>query len=127
MRHFSLLGLLLLSLGAAGCRNQVGSVETCTPGDLLDIGCEGSVGLRCTGDPTLTICDASLTSVPENCGRTAAGYLAFDDDGGDGLCPLVRGVTCPASGRISINPNPFSAGSVSWSCSYSVQRSALAP
>lgn len=127
MPIISRLALLLLALGAAGCRNQAGSIETCTPGDILDISCDGTLGIRCGGDPTLTICDATFVSNPEGCSRSASGFLAFDDDGGEGLCPFVRAVTCPASGRIAINPNPFSTGSVSWSCDYTIRRSAFAP
>lgn len=101
------------------------SIETCTPGEALMIGCNGTVGPTCTGDPTLTVCDASLVPAAESCARDGAGFLAFNDDSG-GLCPSVA-VTCPASGRIAVDANPFGSGSTSWSCPYVVVPGGVGP
>lgn len=119
------LSLVALAGLASGCRNQRGSVEDCTPGEALLIGCDDTIGVSCSGDPTLTICDASVIAVPENCTRSTS-YLAYDDDGGTGFCPLVS-LTCPASGRISINPDPYGRSSTTWSCAYAVRRSGVGP
>lgn len=123
---FSLiLGLSIFSALFSGCpRNQRGSVESCTPGEGLVIGCDGTQGgLTCTGDPTLTVCDASITAVPENCTRSGS-YLAYSDDDGTGLCPLLTTV-CPTSGRISINPDPYGRASTTWSCNYVIDRATV--
>lgn len=101
------------------------SIVDCTPGEALMVGCNGSVGPMCTGDPTLTVCDASLVADAESCARDGAGFLAYNDDSG-GLCPSVA-VMCPASGRIAIDANPFSAGSTSWSCAFAVVRAGVGP
>lgn len=125
---FSLiLALSIFSVLLSGCpRSQRGSVETCTPGESLLIGCDGTQsGPTCTGDPTLTICDASIVAVPENCTRSGS-YLAYSDDEGSGLCPLLTTV-CPTSGRISINPDPFGRSSTSWSCAYVVDHGTVGP
>ena len=118
--------MILLGAFATGCRNQRGSIASCTPGESLLIACDDSTGVRCTGDPTLTICDGSVIAVPDNCSRSGSGFLAFDDDGGSGLCPRAT-LTCPASGSIAINPDPFGRSSTTWSCEYAVVRSGIGP
>lgn len=119
MRSLSLLLAAFSLLAVAGCRGRTGSTAACTPGEVVDIGCTSTLGTVCSGDPTLTICDASVTSDPESCSRSGTN-LGYDDDGGGGRCPYVT-VTCPASGSITINPNPFGS-SISWSCSYALNR-----
>lgn len=114
------IALTFVLLSVAGCRNQGGSVELCSPGAVLTIGCNGTVGRPCQGDPTLTVCDAAVEPDAERCTTSSPGFIARDDDGGGGRCPLLTSVTCPASGRIAVNPNPFSSGSVGWGCDYDV-------
>lgn len=115
------LFLLAIASLAAGCRNRSSSIERCTPGEVLTIGCNGTVGLPCQGDPTLTVCDAGDTFDAEQCTSSSPGFLVRDDDGGGGRCPLIAAVTCPASGRIAVNPNPFSGAGGNWGCDYEVR------
>lgn len=125
--HFGLvLSLALLGALASGCRNQRGSIASCTPGESLVIGCDDTVGVTCSGDPTLTICDGAIISVPENCTRGGSGFLAFSDDEGSGFCPLLTTI-CPSSGSIAINPDPFGRSSTTWSCTYAVIRGGVGP
>jgi hypothetical protein len=112
-----LLCLAVICAGSiVGCRRSDARYELCTPGDRLLIGCTINVGERCTGDPTLAVCEDSIA--PEACERTSPSppLLAGVDDV-DGLCPEVT-VTCPASGRIGINPDPY--GSRSYVCRFAV-------
>ena len=121
--------VVVLGALASGCRNQRGSVASCTPGESLLIACDDAIGVTCTGDPTLTICDASIISVPENCRSGGSGYLAFNDDSGRSgatLCPRVNAI-CPSSGSVSINPDPYRSGSTSWSCDYAIVRGGVGP
>lgn len=118
MKNLLTMGALLgLAAVSAGCNRQSG-YETCTPGVTYLAGCSGTVGASCTGDPTLSVCEDSVT--PEACESTTPRppLLAFDDDSGPGLCPETMFV-CPASGRVAINPEPFSSSS--YTCAWDIQ------
>ena len=113
--------LLAIAFGAVllagGCKNRshrVGDTLTCTPGESLTIGCDGTLGYHCSGDPVLMACDGAIP--PNNC--TSSTQFASDDDGGDGVCPLLR-TACPASGRITIQHRPYSTGS-SYQCYWDI-------
>lgn len=101
-----------------GC-GTCASIAACTPGSSWLVGCTSSVGRRCTGDPTLSICDASVVPDPEACSSSGA-ILAFVDDA-DGLCPEVV-VMCPRSGRLAIDTEPF-GGSRDFFCEWDVRPS----
>ncbi len=112
--------LLALSLLAAlgtvtGCRRD-SSYEFCTPGNSYLVGCSAEVGVECDGDPTLTVCTDDVS--PELCERDSTARIAFDDDGGSGLCPQTTFV-CPASGRVAVNAEPYSS-TRSYRCVYDV-------
>lgn len=109
----SLSVLLGLSVLGTGC-NRSSGYELCTPGDTILIGCTANVGARCTGDPTLAVCEDSVA--PESCESSTPTppRLGYVDDV-DGLCPELR-VVCPASGRVSVNPEPF--GGRSYTCGW---------
>lgn len=102
----------LLAIAIAGCRSRGGErgsgVAECAPGDEIRVTCGGgaSCGGRCSGDPTLTICDGTLSEL--ECTRAVS--IGFDDDSCDGLCPGVT-VICPTSGSVRVNPAAYSAGS----------------
>jgi hypothetical protein len=100
----------------AGC-GTCARVVACSPGASVFIGCTSRIGRRCSGDPTLTICDASRLPDPEAC-SAASDRLAFVDDA-DGLCPETT-VICPRSGRLAIDSEPFgSAGT--FFCDFAVR------
>lgn len=121
---FLVLSLAALGALASGCRGRVGSIATCTPGEPVMVGCTSSIGRACSGDPTLTICDARSISDPETCSRAHSDFINYNDDSGGTLCPYVT-FTCPASGSVAINPNPWSSSSSNWSCEYAVVRSGI--
>lgn len=121
MRHVGvILAVGLLAVAGAGCKSRGGSrgsgVAECSPGDQVRVTCGGgaSCGGRCSGDPTLTVCDGTLSELA--CTRDVS--IGFDDDSCDGFCPGVT-VTCPSSGSIRVNPAAFSTGS-SFSCEWVV-------
>jgi hypothetical protein len=89
---------------------------SCTPGAMLAAGCDGTVGGLCRGDPTIRVCEGSLT--PDACLTGTA--IVTDDDGGEGVCPLAR-FTCPPSGRITVVPQGFSMRPPSeWDCLWDI-------
>lgn len=90
----------MVALATIGCKNRSdrpGDTLTCTPGESLSIGCSGTVGSVCGGDPAMDACDGSI--VPSACDDASA--LASNDDA-VGRCPVVE-TTCPAIGRITIS------------------------
>lgn len=135
MRIALLMVAVLASFSAMGCRRRCGGggfvpdggtpvgdgrEASCDPGELISIGCSDAIGCECRGDPTLTVCDATLE--PESCVNGSPAMIAFNDDGGDGLCPQLS-VTCPPSGRIVINPQPYGSGT--YECDFSVEPGGL--
>jgi len=114
MRFFSALAFLSGLCALVGCRRD-SSYEDCTPGNSYLVGCSAMVGVECTGDPTITVCTDDIT--PSNCLQTSPERIAFDDDGGSGLCPEAIFI-CPSSGRVAVNAEPF--GSSSYRCVYDV-------
>ena len=109
------LALLAAITALAGCRRDNG-YELCTPGNSYLVGCSDMVGVECTGDPTLTVCTDDI--LPSNCLSTSPERIAFDDDSGSGYCPEAIFV-CPASGRVSVNGEPYGR-SGSFRCVYDV-------
>ena len=100
--------LILFALAAASCKNRSNRISdtlSCTAGEPLVIGCTGSVGSACSGNPTMDACDGSV--LPNAC--TDANALAFDDDYGGTLCPELT-TTCPVGGRITVAVRGSSAG-----------------
>lgn len=97
--------LALLSL-AAGCRQRtdVAGTVTCTPGEVIEVGCAQGCGIgSCEGDPTLRLCDGTLS--PDACSALTdtSMYVQVDDSSCGGLCADAR-VTCPASGLVTVVP-----------------------
>ncbi len=93
------LAVVALSFGCKNRSNRPGDTLTCTPGESLAIGCTGTVGSVCSGDPEMRACDGSVA--PSAC--SGASVIAQNDDAEPGVtsCPLVE-TTCPASGRITV-------------------------
>lgn len=121
-RSFGYGALVLLAMAAAalgsGCKNRSnrpGDTLTCTPGESLTIGCTGSVGNACEGDPVMDACDGTV--LPSNCVDSNA--IAMNDDSipGSNLCPLVH-TTCPLSGRITVSVHGF--GTRSFACYWDI-------
>jgi hypothetical protein len=74
---------------------------SCTPGELVTVGCGCQNPLTCGGDPMLRVCDGSAA-----CGsKTAIG----SSDDTCGLCPQLE-FTCPTSGVYSVLAASFAAG-----------------
>lgn len=138
MRRAPTLLTLIVAVAAsltalAGCRRHpggdagptmtdtgpTGRMATCTPGQALVAGCDSTVGVMCTGDPTLAICAGPLD--PASCSSSSMMplLLVYDDDGGDGLCPRAM-FTCPPSGSIALQARPFGGSSSAWSCDFAV-------
>lgn len=116
----------LVGLLASGCyaTHRIGdpSADTrCEPTEALLIGCTGTVGTRCTGDPTITVCDGRVAR--EACSRDRADTLGFNDDA-DGLCPQLS-VVCPASGSVTVNVQPF--GGSPFTCTFAVRHGGVGP
>ena len=110
----------------AGCyeAHTLGSASTdtaCEPTESLLIGCSSTIGTRCTGDPTLTVCDGTIPRA--SCTRGTTGFLGFNDDT-EGLCPQLT-VVCPPSGTFTVNPQPF--GSRPFTCDWAARHGGVGP
>jgi hypothetical protein len=118
-RSLLLVGLTLVAVLASGCKNRTnrsGDTLACAPGEALSIGCTGTVGSTCQGDPVMNACDGSIA--PDAC--TDSNSFAHNDDSatpGATLCPLIT-TTCPTSGRITISTRPF--GSSTYQCYWDI-------
>jgi hypothetical protein len=84
---------------------------TCTPGEMLRVGCSATCGLgSCTGDPFVRVCDSG--DDPE---CTAAVALGANDDsgcgsgrcGGSGDCCPRAAFTCPPGGSYVVFYGPY--------------------
>jgi hypothetical protein len=95
-----------------------GRILSCTPGQTLWVGCDSTVGLPCMGDPTISVCAGPLD--PASCSSSSPmpPLLAYDDDGGDGLCPRAT-ITCPASGSLAVQARPYGS-STTWVCDFGI-------
>jgi hypothetical protein len=105
------------AVGTIPVSDRPAETLSCTPGAMLAAGCDGTVGSLCRGDPTIRVCEGSLT--PAAC--IAGMALVQDDDGGaTGLCPLGR-FTCPPSGRITVVPQGFGMRPpADWDCLWDI-------
>lgn len=123
-RALLILALVAAALGT-GCKNRSnrpGDTLTCTPGESLTIGCNGTVGNACQGDPVMNACDGTVA--PADCMDGNA--IAHNDDSspGSNLCPRVD-TTCPASGRITVSVHGF--GNATFACYWDIVHGGGAP
>lgn len=86
-----------------------GMTFSCTPGQMVVVGCTGMGGSNplctpplgaCTGDPVMRVCPGTTP-----CSNGAA-LRSLDD--ACGLCP-VTAVTCPASGSVYVLTGPLNS------------------
>lgn len=112
-----LIVFVCLAAAVSGCRGRRGGTIACEPGDVVAIGCTSTLGMRCTGDPVLAACDATLVPDPYECTRLNA--IEYSDDF-DGTCPRAV-LTCPASGSVSVNPNVDATSTTGWSCEFALE------
>lgn len=100
----------------AGCRQHEGGPATirCMPGETVEIGCAAGCGLgSCSGDPTLRLCDGTLSTGACGDATDTTTFAQVDDTSCGGLCPFSR-VTCPASGAITVVPGGSSRATCAW-------------
>ena len=98
-----------LDEGASGLERTCGwsaadDVMDCTPGARYKVGCSPGdgvchVGLRCTGDPMLRVCEGETACMQ-------ADALTENDDGCGTQCPATDFI-CPLAGRFGVYIAPF--------------------
>ncbi len=89
---------------------------SCTPGELVTIGCGGCSGVgSCSGDPMVRVCEGT-----EACRLSTT--IGLSDDSCS-LCPEAQFI-CPASGQYSTLLAPFSSGS-SFTCELGIVNAPL--
>jgi hypothetical protein len=96
---------LIVSLAACG-GSELGGRATCTPGEMLRVGCSTNVGRDCSGRPTMAICDGDVPVDECTQNTPAPDLIVFQPAGG---CP-DRLVPCPASGAITVNIDQGGSG-----------------
>jgi hypothetical protein len=105
MRKASLLAAVaLMACGGGGGGGRGAEIVTCTPGNVITVGCGAEMLGMCTGDPVLDFCDGSMVAASA-CMSGAAGFIISEDDT-MGLCPGLT-LTCPASGMLAVRPRAF--------------------
>ena len=110
MNRHSIAVLACLSILGCHATDDGARTVSCTPGELVEIGCASSCGIgSCSGDARLRFCDGTLSAGDCAHQSDSTMFVDIDDSTCGGLCPFGR-VTCPASGSITVVPGATGSG-----------------
>ena len=109
------LAPLALALASCSSGSELGGEFECTPGTMEVVGCSTTVGRDCSGRPTMSLCDGTLSH--EDCTPTTASPPLIVVSPPP-QCPN-RIVPCPASGSIAVGIS--NGGSGPYTCTWDHQ------
>ncbi len=102
------------------CGWESSGTFACTPGNIVDIGCNQECGTfslgECTGNPMMRVCDAARPD--GNC--SFPGALDESNDACQSSCPLTFDVRCPESGMVEVFVGPRLLGET-FTCDLSIR------